>query len=1259
MGLLLLILLSAASLEAAPFAKVMDFTQPNGQAIQLWGEGDEFQAVFETLDGYTVVFVPEDLAYHYARLSADGTVLESTGSRVGAADPAQLGLEKHLRMDPTLASTQARARRLEWDQQTGLSQRWQTLKEQMHDSSGYETMSPPSKTTLGVKCGLCLLIDFDNDPATIPQANIVSFLNADSYTGYGNNGSVKQYFKDVSNNKLTYTNVVTVYIRIPNTLHPKSYYNDVTKGCGSQANLLIRDAITILKQLPNYTTEILPKFASLTMNSDKTITAVNVFYAGGNGGVWNKGLWPHSYGLYEVGAQELSSGGKKISGYQITNIGSSLELGTFCHENGHMLCGFPDIYDYDYDSTGGAGQFCLMNSGGSGTNPNQVCAYLKLAAGWGTATDLTVGANPLVSVASSGANFNKFFRFRKTGVTTEYYLVENRQKAGRDVNLPCAGLAIWHIDELGSADNQSTNFNTTHANYEVTLVQADNKWHFQKNENSGDAQDLWFKGNSTSGYANAFSDLTSPCAFWWDGTRSGINFTNFSVVGTTMTFNAGVKTLMIRRDPISLVVNEGDRAALAVITTGTGPYTYQWYKNNVALQASTNYSGIDTATLTINPAALTDSGSYRLVVTGPSLSETSRVATLTVKTGPKMLSLDIGTAKQKAGTTTMTTSGYTVAGAGNDIGSTADGFRFVYLQTTNDVDVKVQITSLDDVNEWTKAGLMLRESLVAGSRHTSILTTPSDGQEVFQVVSRSILNSATTEQFRFGGVAYPKNWLRLKREGNLVTFYRSSDGVSWFYVRSVNINTWASAYVGMVVSSHNTTTLATAAFDKFTIQTNTLTTVSILATDSQAQEGTLDTGRVTVYASRNGPLDVSVRMSATAIVGSDFLPVPDVVSIPEGTNAASIEITPLNDEILESPETLRFTLQATTNTTLAQPSSAVVLLFDDEKKLGGLRRDVFNGLEGNNVADLTNQIKYPLAPDEVNTVAIFESYHDARDNYGQVLSGYFVPLVSGVHYFYIASDDASQLWLSTDDKPANARIIAQENNSNGYRNYGANNGSTTHQSAGISLVKGKYYYIKAIQKEGSGGDNLSVAVRQPGGAIPSNGSAPIPATMLAWAPPVSTQIMLVPQLSTVAPAPGAGAVQVTSAVTWTAYSTVPWIVITNGASGTGDGEVQYQVLANPESVDRAGLVVVNDRTHCVFQKAGVHLSLGTDETRQLLMNMESSRQQIYVIQASSNLLDWEDIYTNNVFTMLNLTNIDATMTNHPVRFYRVIESTTP
>ena len=127
-----------------------------------------------------------------------------------------------------------------------------------------------------------------------------------------------------------------------------------------------------MKALPNYTTEILPTFDSLTVDNNNQVVACNVFYAGDNGGVWTFGLWPHSWALYDVGAQELSPGGKKVWRYQITNIGNTLAIGTFCHENGHMLCGYPDIYDYEYDSVGGAGNFCLMDYGGFDHNPVQI-----------------------------------------------------------------------------------------------------------------------------------------------------------------------------------------------------------------------------------------------------------------------------------------------------------------------------------------------------------------------------------------------------------------------------------------------------------------------------------------------------------------------------------------------------------------------------------------------------------------------------------------------------------------------------------------------------------------------------------------------------------------------------------------------------------------------------------------------------------------------------------------------------------------------
>ncbi len=586
---ILLALWMVQSVQAAPFSQKIQFKQPNGLEIFLLGQGDDFHAVFETLDGYTVVFDEARKGYCYAAPTADGQDLVSTGVLVGKVLPSKIKLAKHLRVSQKVATQRAQLKRQEWETTMKIKERWKALKTSsplMGAGSGetalsdYALMAPPSKTTTGTKVGLTLLIDFDDDPATIPQAEIVNFCNGDSYSNYGNNGSVKQYFKDVSNNTLTYSNVVTVYIRIPNTLHPKSYYNDTTKSCGTQGNLLIKDAIAILKALPNYTTEILPAFSALTTDSSKRVVACNVFYAGGNGGVWSKGLWPHSYAMVSAGAQELSSGGMLVWNYQLTNIGSSLTLGTFCHENGHMLCGYPDLYDYGYDSKG-VGYYCLMGYGGSGGNPGQICAYLKIASGWGSVTDLTSNSVVNATLSSTGTGFNKFYRYRKPGSTIEYFLLENRNKSGRDTILPGSGVAVWHIDEYGSNDTQSTTTNSTHANYEATLEQADNLAHLQANSNYGDAKDFYYTNNTATGFVNEFSDVTGPGASWWDGTKSGLMLYNFSAAATTMTFSVGLSAPVVVSEPATTPGTENtidwSAGALAGNSLTAATYPVQYY----------------------------------------------------------------------------------------------------------------------------------------------------------------------------------------------------------------------------------------------------------------------------------------------------------------------------------------------------------------------------------------------------------------------------------------------------------------------------------------------------------------------------------------------------------------------------------------------------------------------------------------------------------------------------------------------------------
>ena len=92
---------------------------------------------------------------------------------------------------------------------------------------------------------------------------------------------------------------------------------------------------------------------------------------------------------------------------------------------------------------------------------------------------------------------------------------------------------------------RASQYNTTHANYEVTLVQADNLWHFQNNVNAGDSRDLYYAGNTAGGYANQFTDTTAPSARWWDGSLSGLVSPTSAPARPTMTFRVGAGLLTI------------------------------------------------------------------------------------------------------------------------------------------------------------------------------------------------------------------------------------------------------------------------------------------------------------------------------------------------------------------------------------------------------------------------------------------------------------------------------------------------------------------------------------------------------------------------------------------------------------------------------------------------------------------------------------------------------------------------------------------
>ncbi|MGD8663164.1 MAG: M6 family metalloprotease domain-containing protein [Desulfobacterales bacterium] len=486
------------------------FTNPDGETIQVRGSGNQHYAVFETLDGYTITKDPETGFYQYAELSADKNDLVPTGSNVDEVDPASLGLRPHLRVRREAAKQKAlRASMLQEERP-----QWKIRREEKKlrrkrrlPTAGPESI-PQADITTGNYIGLCLLVEFPDVAPTISRQEVNDFCNEPGYTGFGNNGSVRDYFHDNSRGKLTYTNVVTEYYT---AAHNRSYYTDPSVSYGSRARELILEVLDHLKSQGF-------NFSQLSSDTNGFIYALNVFYVGPRVNNWSEGLWPHSWVLaspYDAG------GGKKFRDYQITNMGSELTLRTFCHENGHMICDYPDLYDYGSESAG-VGHYCLMCYGGNDKNPVQVSAYLKNEAGWATKS---ITITPGITASLNAAN-NEFYLFAKN--SNEYFIIENRQKSGRDTFLPDAGLAIWHVDENASNNNEQM---TPAQHYECSLEQADNRFDLEGNANGGDAEDLFASPDN-----KVFSDTTAPDSNWWDGSNSGLNITQISASAGTMTF---------------------------------------------------------------------------------------------------------------------------------------------------------------------------------------------------------------------------------------------------------------------------------------------------------------------------------------------------------------------------------------------------------------------------------------------------------------------------------------------------------------------------------------------------------------------------------------------------------------------------------------------------------------------------------------------------------------------------------------------------
>jgi hypothetical protein len=166
---------------------------------------------------------------------------------------------------------------------------------------------------------------------------------------------------------------------------------------------------------------------------------------------------------------------------------------------------------------------------------------------------------------------------------------------------------------------------------------------------------------------------------------------------------------------------------------------------------------------------------------------------------------------------------YTITAAGADIWNQADEFHYAFKTLTGPGSIVARVESVEQTDNWAKAGVMIRETLDAGSKFAAVYITPTnpDGTATngcrFQArtdtdaSATSDSSVATAEQT---AIVAPY-WVKLERDvaGSFRGYY-SGNGSTWIPMEwnPQSISMSSNVYVGLALTSHNVAATCQAVF---------------------------------------------------------------------------------------------------------------------------------------------------------------------------------------------------------------------------------------------------------------------------------------------------------------------------------------------------------------------------------------------------------------------------------------------------------------
>ena len=502
LALLVSLVLFYSMLYSAPVYNIPNkLIQPDGTEFDVLFSGDEFHNWAHNEDNFTMIQDAKTGYWCWAQEQSGDLI--STGYPVHLHSPQSIGITSH----QNISESRYKEKRRFFDE--SMSQR----------NTGVKTPS------LGVVNNLVVFIRFlDETEFSVPLTIYDDMFNAQGEDV----SSVHQYFWDASYEQFEvyspfFPNPVGTTIISYESTHPRSYFqpfNIMSNPDGystdnqrtQREHQLLADAVAFIQnEVPT----------DLVIDSDNDDYVDNVcFVVKGSTGDWADLLWPHRWVLY---SNEVYLHGKRVWDYNfnIENHMYNSGVSVLAHEFTHSL-GAPDYYHYE---TGGnpVGMWELMAS--NTTPPQSLSAFTKYK--------YTDWINNLPEITYSGeytlypitvSSTNHAYKIASPNSDTEYFIVEFRSKLTglTDSALPGSGLVVYRVNTLAGDGNASG--------------PPDELYVYRPGGTTNSDGIIYNAFLSLESGRTMISDITDPDSFLSNGNAGGLNISQISAVGDSMTF---------------------------------------------------------------------------------------------------------------------------------------------------------------------------------------------------------------------------------------------------------------------------------------------------------------------------------------------------------------------------------------------------------------------------------------------------------------------------------------------------------------------------------------------------------------------------------------------------------------------------------------------------------------------------------------------------------------------------------------------------